>query len=179
MSPQWSKYMKQRPVKHLSQSALLLLELIIATAYLALSSVVCIRLYLYAHNLSAASAAKTNAVREVQNLAEAWLSSDGSLSSAILLYQETADSQGNAFPDSADKAPQTAATAADAAVTETSVLYYDENWEILPSARDAAFCITLSLHESSTPDVTMLSLAAASVTGKNCYSLDVERYTRS
>lgn len=171
--------MKQRPVKHLSQSALFLLELIIATAYLALSSVVCIRLYLYAHNLSAASAAKTNAIREVQNLAEAWLSSDGSLSSAIFLYQETADNQETAFPDSAGRLPQTSDTTASAAVAESSILYYDENWEVLPSARDAAFCIALSLRESSLPNISVLSLEAASVAGETCYSLEVERYTRS
>lgn len=180
--------MKQRPVKHLSQSALLLLELIIATAYLALSSVVCIRLYLYAHNLSAASAAKTNAIREVQNLGEAWLSSDGSLSSAISLYQETAPGRETSSPDSAGRTPQandhvtgTALQTADTDMTgeETSTLYYNEDWEVLPSAKDAAFSITLSLQKGSTPGVTVLSLTASSAKGETCYSLEIKRYIQS
>ncbi len=150
--------MKQRPVKHLSQSALLLLELIIATAYLALSSVVCIRLYLYAHSLSAASAAKTNAIREVQNLGEAWLSSDGSLPSAIALYQETAAQTG--VPEDAARAQTRSA-----AEGETSLLYYNGDWEVLPSGEDAAFCIALTLQEDDTPGVMDLILTASSVKG--------------
>ncbi len=180
--------MKQRPVKHLSQSALLLLELIIATAYLALSSVVCIRLYLYAHSLSAASAAKTNAIREVQNLGEAWLSSDGSLPSAIALYQETAafpegtssdasaDSSAGSrpqnSPDSEEASQQTGvpedaarAQARSTAEAETSLLYYNGDWEVLPSGEDAAFCIALSLQEDDTPGVMDLTLTASSVKG--------------
>ncbi len=177
--------MKQRPVKHLSQSALLLLELIIATAYLALSSVVCIRLYLYAHSLSAASAAKTNAIREVQNLGEAWLSSDGSLSSAIALYQETA-----AFPEgtssnaSADSSAGTYPQESSDSAEEESALryanvYYNGDWEVLSSGEDAAFCIALSLQESDTPGVMELTLTASSVKGgaaqgESYYSLNIE-----
>ena len=59
--------MHKHPVRHFSRSALFLMELILAAAFLSLSSVVCIRLYLYAHNLSAASLAKTQAVRESQS----------------------------------------------------------------------------------------------------------------
>lgn len=59
---------------HISQANLFLFELILAAAFLSLSSVVCIRLYLAAHTLSSRSAARTHAITEAQNAADLWLS---------------------------------------------------------------------------------------------------------
>ena len=105
--------MQRHPVRHFSQSALFLMELILAAAFLSLSSVVCIRLYLYAHTLSAASLAKTQAVRESQNIGSSWLSSDGSLADALSLYLETTNPvEGRMVPEEAD----------------SFVLYYNSDW---------------------------------------------------
>lgn len=69
-----NKKAKQSHTHQLSLSGLFLFELILATAFLALSSVVCIRMYLGAETLSRRSAARTHAVSEAQNIAASWLS---------------------------------------------------------------------------------------------------------
>ena len=111
--------MQRHPVRHFSQSALFLMELILAVAFLSLSSVVCIRLYLYAHTLSEASLARTQAVRESQNIGSSWLSSDGSLADTLSLYLETTNPvEDQMVPEEAD----------------SFVLYYNSDWELLPSS---------------------------------------------
>lgn len=142
------------------------MELILAAAFLSLSSVVCIRLYLYAHTLSAASLAKTQAVRESQNIGSSWLSSDGSLADTLALYLETTNpvEDDRMVPEEAD----------------SFVLYYNSDWELLPSSQDAAFCIELSLKKNSGTGISTLLLSASE--WKNnapqtpCYSIEFKRY---
>ena len=157
--------MQRHPVRHFSQSALFLMELILAAAFLSLSSVVCIRLYLYAHTLSAASLAKTQAVRESQNIGSSWLSSDGSLADTLALYLETTNSvEGRMVPEEAD----------------SFVLYYNSDWELLPSSQDAAFCIELSLKKNSGTGISTLLLSASewkdNAPQTSCYSIEFKRY---
>ena len=157
--------MQRHPVRHFSQSALFLMELILAAAFLSLSSVVCIRLYLYAHTLSAASLAKTQAVRESQNIGSSWLSSDGSLADALSLYLETTNPvEGRMVPEKAD----------------SFVLYYNSDWELLPSSQDAAFCIELSLKKNSGTGISTLLLSASewkdNAPQTSCYSIEFKRY---
>ena len=157
--------MQRHPVRHFSQSALFLMELILAAAFLSLSSVVCIRLYLYAHTLSAASLAKTQAVRESQNIGSSWLSSDGSLADALSLYLETTNPvEGQMVPEEAD----------------SFVLYYNSDWELLPSSQDAAFCIELSLKKNSRTGISTLLLSASewkdNAPQTSCYSIEFKRY---
>lgn len=157
--------MQRHPVRHFSQSALFLMELILAAAFLSLSSVVCIRLYLYAHTLSAASLAKTQAVRESQNIGSSWLSSDGSLADALSLYLETTNPvEGRMVPEEAD----------------SFVLYYNSDWELLPSSQDAAFCIELSLKKNSGTGISTLLLSASewknNAPQTSCYSIEFKRY---
>ena len=157
--------MQRHPVRHFSQSALFLMELILAAAFLSLSSVVCIRLYLYAHTLSAASLAKTQAVRESQNIGSSWLSSDGSLADALSLYLETTNHvEGRMVPEEAD----------------SFVLYYNSDWELLPSSQDAAFCIELSLKKNSGTGISTLLLSASewkdNAPQTSCYSIEFKRY---
>lgn len=163
--------MTAKPVRHLSQASLFLLELIIATAFLSLSSVVCIRLYLYAHTLSENSALKTQALLQVQNLAGAWQSCDGSLSSALHLYEETAPGA-LSYENKAKDSP------------ETAELYYDRNGALLSSPEGAFFCIRLSREEQDEQGLSSLSMTAFPVqngvslqegAGSFC-SLEVERY---
>ena len=157
--------MQRHPVRHFSQSALFLMELILAAAFLSLSSVVCIRLYLYAHTLSAASLAKTQAVRESQNIGSSWLSSDGSLADTLALYLETTNPvEDRMVPEEAD----------------SSVLYYNSNWELLPSSQDAAFCMELSLKKNSGTGISTLLLSASewrdNAPQTSCYSIEFKRY---
>lgn len=157
--------MQRHPVRHFSQSALFLMELILAAAFLSLSSVVCIRLYLYAHTLSAASLAKTQAVRESQNIGSSWLSSDGSLADALSLYLETTNPvEGRMVPEEAD----------------SFVLYYNSDWELLPSSQDAAFCMELSLKKNSGTGISTLLLSASewrdNAPQTSCYSIEFKRY---
>lgn len=157
--------MQRHPVRHFSQSALFLMELILAAAFLSLSSVVCIRLYLYAHILSAASLAKTQAVRESQNIGSSWLSSDGSLADTLALYLETTNPvEDRMVPEEAD----------------SFVLYYNSDWELLPSSQDAAFCIELSLKKNSGAGISTLLLSASewkdNAPQTSCYSIEFKRY---
>lgn len=157
--------MQRHPVRHFSQSALFLMELILAAAFLSLSSVVCIRLYLYAHTLSAASLAKTQAVRESQNIGSSWLSSDGSLADTLALYLETTNPvEGRMVLEEAD----------------SFVLYYNSDWELLPSSQDAAFCIELSLKKNSGTGISTLLLSASewkdNAPQTSCYSIEFKRY---
>lgn len=157
--------MQRHPVRHFSQSALFLMELILAAAFLSLSSVVCIWLYLYAHTLSAASLAKTQAVRESQNIGSSWLSSDGSLADTLALYLETTNSvEDRMVPEEAD----------------SFVLYYNSDWELLPSSQDAAFCIELSLKKNSGTGISTLLLSASewknNAPQTSCYSIEFKRY---
>ena len=157
--------MQRHPVRHFSQSALFLMELILAAAFLSLSSVVCIRLYLYAHTLSAASLAKTQAVRESQNIGSSWLSSDGSLADTLALYLETTNPvEDRMVPEEAD----------------SLVLYYNSDWELLPSSQDTAFCIELSLKKNSGTGISTLLLSASewkdNAPQTSCYSIEFKRY---
>lgn len=157
--------MQRHPVRHFSQSALFLMELILAAAFLSLSSVVCIRLYLYAHTLSAASLARTQAVRESQNIGSSWLSSDGSLADTLALYLETTNPvEDRMVPEEAD----------------SLVLYYNSDWELLPSSQDAAFCIELSLKKNSGTGISTLLLSASewkdNAPQTSCYSIEFKRY---
>lgn len=157
--------MQRQPVRHFSQSALFLMELILAVAFLSLSSVVCIRLYLYAHTLSEASLARTQAVRESQNIGSSWLSSDGSLADTLSLYLETTNPvEDQMVPEEAD----------------SFVLYYNSDWELLPSSQDAAFCIELSLKKNSGTGISTLLLSASewkdNAPQTSCYSIEFKRY---
>ena len=141
------------------------MELILAAAFLSLSSVVCIRLYLYAHTLSAASLAKTQAVRESQNIGSSWLSSDGSLADTLALYLETTNPvEDRMVPEEAD----------------SFVLYYNSDWELLPSSQDAAFCIEWSLKKNSGTGISTLLLSASewkdNAPQTSCYSIEFKRY---
>lgn len=157
--------MHKHPVRHFSRSALFLMELILAAAFLSLSSVVCIRLYLYAHNLSAASLAKTQAVRESQNIGSSWLSSDGSLADTLSLYLETTN------PAEDWKAPEEA---------DAIVLYYNSDWELLSSSQGAAFCMTVTLQKDSGTGISTLYLTASewkdNAPQTSCYSIEFKRY---
>ncbi len=72
-------------MKH-SKSGLLLMELIIAILFFALASTVCIRLFAKSHLLSKQTINQNHAVLQAQNLAEAYLATEGDFTQMGLLF---------------------------------------------------------------------------------------------
>lgn len=91
----------EHPVNRISRSSLFLIELIIAIFFLALTSVVCVRLYLSAHQLSQQSADLTHSVQEAQKISECFIPTEGQLSEALsqFLSLEGAEALTNAVPE--------------------------------------------------------------------------------
>ena len=65
-------------MKH-SKSSLFLMELIISILFFALASTVCIQLFVKSHVIAAQATNQNQATIQVQNLAEAFIASDGDL----------------------------------------------------------------------------------------------------
>ena len=60
-----------------SKSSLFLIELIISLCFFSLASVVCVRLFVYAHKVSTESRRETLAIQMSQNAAECFIAADG------------------------------------------------------------------------------------------------------
>ena len=155
--------MKQRPV-HGSTSSLFLIELIIAAGFLSLTAAACVRLYLYAQELSEESSDVTHAVNEAQNMAESYLAGDGTLADGIRLYAETAGmSEETAARMSVEtenvtqEAASVLSVPAAAQITETS-FGYDENWTLISFSETAgcSYVMTVTLEEN--PDAAGTSV---------------------
>ena len=166
--------MKQRPV-HGSTSSLFLIELIIAAGFLSLTAAACVRLYLYAQEVSEESSDVTHAVNEAQNMAESYLAGDGSLAEGLNLYLETVQ---------IFAAGENAALSVSASVSSENTVFvlYDEDWNVigvsasagsgctlymevnLAASSDAADLYTLSIsvvRKDSGGDMTLFSIEAA------------------
>ena len=153
---QSSQSTSRTSVPHTSQSSLFLFELILATAFLALSSVVCIRLYLYARSISRSSAAQTHAIAEAQNIADSWIASDGTLRDALTLYQEALDmtvpdaslpdsalalgAAANPDSDTAEDSAMEFSSDSDAA-EDDAFLYYNSSWSCLNGTQDTTILV--------------------------------------
>ncbi len=63
---------------------------------------------------------------------------------------------------------------------DSFVLYYNSDWELLPSSQDAAFCIELSLKKNSGTGISTLLLSASewknNAPQTSCYSIEFKRY---
>lgn len=163
---------KKTTSPHISQANLLLFELILATAFLSLSSVVCIQLYLKAHTLSSRSAARTHAITESQNIAELWLS--GEELSGEIYYDE--DWNAINFHYSGDDMDADAVRSAGGSANP------DPPAADRSGASDAAsYCMTLDLDTDLGKDglqalrITVCNLSAGDPSSQ-LYSLEVERY---
>lgn len=163
---------KKTTSPHISQANLLLFELILATAFLSLSSVVCIQLYLKAHTLSSRSAARTHAITESQNIAELWLS--GEELSGEIYYDE--DWNAINFHYSGDDMDADVVRSAGGSANP------DPPAADRSGASDAAsYCMTLDLDTDLGKDglqalrITVCSLSAGDPSSQ-LYSLEVERY---
>ena len=60
-----------------SKSSLFLIELIVTLCFFSLASVVCVRLFVYAHKVSTESRRETLAIQISQNAAECFIAADG------------------------------------------------------------------------------------------------------
>ena len=60
-----------------SKSSLFLIELIVTLCFFSLASVVCVRLFVYAHKVSTESRRETLAIQMSQNAAECFITADG------------------------------------------------------------------------------------------------------
>ncbi len=163
---------KKATFPHISQANLLLFELILSTAFLSLSSVVCIQLYLKAHTLSSRSAARTHAITESQNIAELWLS--GEDLPGEIYYDE--DWNAINFHYSGDDMDADAVRSAGGS-TNPDAPVADRFGE----SNAAFYCMTLELDKDlGTDGLQTLRITACSLSAGNpasqLYSLEVERY---
>ena len=177
--------MKLRPV-HGSTSSLFLIELIIAAGFLSLTAAACVRLYLYAQEVSEESSDVTHAVNEAQNMAESYLAGDGTLADGIRLYAETAEmSEETAAQMSAEmenatqETAQVLSVAAAAQITETS-FGYDENWTLISFSETAgcSYVMTVTLEENpDTAGTSVLHICVARDTEDDVlFELETARY---
>lgn len=115
-------------VQRSSRSGLFLLELMIVILFFAVTSAICMNLFVKAHLTSAAGSELTAAVREVQSVAELFKAVDGDLKTLA----ESLGVQGAGGP------------ALD--------LYYDKNWVPTGNKEDAVYTISVVLDETIHPD---------------------------
>ena len=72
-----------------SKSSLFLIELIVTLCFFSLASVVCVRLFVYAHKVSTESRRETLAIQISQNAAECFIAADGDPEEFRRLYAMT------------------------------------------------------------------------------------------
>ena len=72
-----------------SKSSLFLIELIVSLCFFSLASVVCVRLFVYAHKVSTDSRRETLAIQMSQNAAECFIAADGDEEEFRRLFAKT------------------------------------------------------------------------------------------
>ena len=72
-----------------SKSSLFLIELIVSLCFFSLASVVCVRLFVYAHKVSTESRRETLAIQMSQNAAECFIAADGDEAEFRRLFDKT------------------------------------------------------------------------------------------
>ena len=115
-------------VQRSSRSGLFLLELMIVILFFAVTSAICMNLFVQAHLTSTAGSELTAAVREVQSAAELFKAADGDL-------KKLAESLG--------------VQPIDGPVLN---LYYDKDWVLTKHLEDAVYTVSVVLDEIMTPD---------------------------
>lgn len=115
-------------VQRSSRSGLFLLELMIVILFFAVTSAICMNLFVQAHLTSTAGSELTAAVREVQSAAELFKAADGDL-------KKLAESLGGQPIDG-----------------PVLNLYYDKDWVLTKHMEDAVYTVSVVLDEIMTPD---------------------------
>lgn len=117
-----------------SKTSLFLMELIIAITFFAISSAVCVRLFVSAHLLSQKNYDLTNAIMWSQNLAEVFYGSNGDLKEMSTFY------------------PQAILSLEDDGVNGSLALFFDDKWDFSDaSLTNASYeaIIQVSLEDAS------------------------------
>lgn len=138
---------RPKKVTHASQSTLFLIELILSVAFMALSSTVCVRLYLYAHKLSEESAFRTHAVTEVQNIFSAFCAGSSTPDDTLRYYLETVTPAEGQTPECDTSG-------------DTIHLLYDNSWNL---TNDPAAPYEIILTWKEDPDTPGMRILTARV----------------
>ena len=135
-----------------SKTSLFLMELIIATLFFALSSTVCIQMFIKGHQISDANEARNHAMLCAQSLMEAYEAYDGDLAFTATLYE-------NADLDNA-----------------TLTVYYTDSWQLI-SSENATYQATLTVSETDTDRLYHLNLSVIKLsTEKSLFAADTTFY---
>ena len=131
-----------------SKSGLFLMELIIAIAFFAVSSAVCVQLFAMAHNLSSRSVGMQMAVMNAQSAAESFKLTGGDIDSMTYVLQASV-------------------------IDGRIVAGFDENWNMASS--DVRFEMIIET-DTSTALATATISVTDNVMDEELYSLTVKRY---
>ena len=115
-------------VQRSSRSGLFLLELMIVILFFAVTSAICMNLFVKAHLTSAAGSELTSAVREAQSVAELFKAADGDL---------------KRLAESLDVRPIDG---------PTLNLYYDKDWVLIDHEKDAVYTVSVVLDTTTDPN---------------------------
>jgi len=124
------------------------MELIIAIAFFAVSSAICVQLFAMAHTLSTRSVSIQMAVMNAQSAAESFKSTGGDIDSMMYVLQ--------AF-----------------SLHGSLMAVFDENWN--SASEDIRFIMIVEMDTSSVPATATITVTD-SMLGEELYSLTVKRY---
>lgn len=153
-------------MKHRSKSSLFLIELIVVILFFALSSTVCIQLFVKAHLLGNKTEDLNICVQQAQNYAEVFTGFNGSVTNFCSFYEDslmpvTESDNNSVIPD--------------------YIVYYDSNGESVKSSANIAKedteynCLLSFRNPSSNMSLLSISFYKTS-TEVLVYQLDVEQY---
>ena len=131
-----------------SKSGLFLMELIIAIAFFAVSSAICVQLFAMAHTLSTRSVGVQMAVMNAQSAAESFKASGGDIAMMSHVFEANV-------------------------VDNRMVAGFCENWN--RSDMDVRFVMSVETDTSSSPALATI-IVTDNLLGEELYSLIVKRY---
>lgn len=148
-------------IRTTSKSALFLMELILSIFFFSLASTVCIQLFVKAHLLGNETTIQNHAVLWAQNIAETYLSTEADTDTTAQTLK--------AVPIDSD----------------TFCLYFDKDWNILPS--DSIFagnsvdgsnklCFTATVDTTDNHDFHQAHIAITDTRNTVLYRLDISRH---
>ncbi|MCL2033957.1 MAG: hypothetical protein FWG94_04410 [Oscillospiraceae bacterium] len=140
-----------------SKSALFLLELVIAIAFLALSSVICIRFFVAAHTISRQASDLNMAVIQTQSVAEVFKASGG----------DRAKIEDTLNPSIGE--------------CGAYQVFFDADWQPLPSGDHSVYSVNFTVESEGSIDTAEISAwnntPGADGNGREIYSLTAKIYS--
>lgn len=147
-----------------SKTSLFLMELIIAILFFALSSAVCIRLFVKSHDISNHARSLTSSAMWCENVVEIFRATEGNSQHIVNILQEN----DHAYVEyqSVDSSES------------TITLYFDSNWNLLQSMDDlehSKYIIRALIYEN---EGMMTCDISSSGSGKEIYHLTVNHFIK-